>query len=144
MQCDPSVETTNCVHFFNCHVPFGLLTSAADEFSCSTDAIMRVHNTHIAKLGIRLTIVTRTGRRVVPQGEDDYSRMYQRLKVLAPDNQPGFLVRDPRMQYPIGGAISGSGVLGLLVGCWMVPMRANDTMLYLYGALGATFGIAAS
>ena len=39
---------------------------------------MRVHNTHIAKLGIRLTIVTRTGRRVVPQGEDDYSRMYQR------------------------------------------------------------------
>ena len=137
-------EREDRIHFFNCHVPFGLLTSAAGEFSCATNAIMRVHDARDANLGMCLTIVTRTGKCIAPRGNNDYSGLYQRLKLIVPDNHPGFLIHDPRMQYPIGAAISGSGVLGLLTGCWMVPIGANDTMLYFCGALGATFGIAAS
>lgn len=134
----------NRVCFLNCHVPFGLLTSAEEEFSCPTDSIMRVHDAPVANLGMCLTIVTRTGRCVVPRGDGDYSNLYQRLKLLTPCNHPGFLIHDPRMQYPIGIVISGSGVLGLLAGCWAVPMGASNTTLYLFGGLGATFGIAIS
>ena len=132
------------IHFINCHVPFGLLTSAAGGFSCDTNAIMRVHDAREANLGMCLTIVTRTGKCVVPRGGTDYSALYQRLKQIVPDNHPGFVIHDHRMQYPIGAAISGSGVLGLLAGGWMTPMGASDTMLYFCGALGATLGVAAS
>ena len=131
-------EREDRIHFFNCHVPFGLRTSAAGGFSCTTNAIIRVHDARVANLGRCLTIVTRTGKCVVPRGDSDYSSLYQRLKLVVPDNHPGYLIHDPRMQYPIGAAISGSGVLGLLAGCWMTPMGANDTMLYFFGALIAT------
>jgi hypothetical protein len=137
-------EREDRIHFFNCHVPFGLLTSAEVGFSCSTNAIMCVHDARDAHLGMCLTIVTRTGKCVAPRGDNDYSSLYQRLKLIVPDNHPGFLIHDPRMQYPIGAAISGSGLLGLLAGCWMMPMGASDTILYFCGVLGATLGIAAS
>ena len=131
-------EREDRIHFFNGHVPFGLRTSAAGGFSCTTNAIMRVHDARVANLGRCLTIVTRTGKCVAPRGDSDYSSLYQRLKLVVPENHPGCLIHDPRMQYPIGAAISGSGVLGLLAGCWMMPMGANDTMLYFFGALIAT------
>ncbi len=54
-------EREDRIHFFNCHVPFGLRTSAAGGFSCTTNSIMRVHDARVANLGRCLTIVTRTG-----------------------------------------------------------------------------------
>lgn len=137
-------QGNHLVHFHYCHVPFGFLTSSAEHFSCTPEDIMQLHDRIVYKAGTCLTIITRTGKCVIRKTDVDYTDIYLALKMVVPENNPGFKMHDPRMQFPIGLGIAACTMAGLLAGCWLLPVKASDTALFLFGALGATLGISFS
>ena len=133
---------SNRIHFSNCHMKFGFTNSADESFQCPIADVRRIHDKHIHRVGMCLSIVTRHGRCMIRSIDVDYSEVRDLLVSLVPVNDPGYILHDPAMQLPLGLAITGSGVLGLLTGWWLLPARASDTFLVVYLIAGTTIGIA--
>lgn len=127
------------VHFRNCHVPRGFLTSVQPWFDCPSKELKGIHSfTH---RGVTtLTIVTGHGKAVIPVAGAGYSELHEVLKQLVPHTSPGFSTDHPL----IGMVYLAGALLGLFAGVFLTPEQADDTTLGLFVIAGSILGVAGS
>jgi hypothetical protein len=163
------IETTaERIHFQNCHIPRGFLTSQDSWFSCPISDVKAVHTTRLRtgrsnghpgflvidaidslENGNRpyngiLIIITRVGTVRISSHLVDYSELHRTLLSLVPRNSPGFLLHHPAMVNMHVMIMIVSTLLGLFLGWQQTPPDSSDSTLGLYLLVGTTLGLCGS
>jgi len=124
------------IHFENCHVPRQFLAKAQTWFSCPISEVTAVHR--FLYRGESLTIVTATGKALVPATATNYLKLLEFLTAIIPANKPGFATDNPMM-----GIVNVAGALvGLFGGVFLAPLGSNESTQWLFGLVGAFLGVA--
>ncbi|QDU40854.1 hypothetical protein Mal4_52170 [Maioricimonas rarisocia] len=129
---------SRAIHFRDCHVPRGFLTSAQPWFSCSVDELKGVH-VFAHERSTTLTIVTAEGRAEIPSTGDGFPELHAELNELVPGTRPGFSADHPMM----GVAYVAGAVVGLFAGVLLAPRGADDGTLGVCMLVGAFVGVVA-
>lgn len=123
------------IHFQNCHVPRKLVASAQPWFSCPISDLKGAHVFRYRSES--LTIVTATGKALIPAGGANYAQLRQTMEDLVPATQPGFSTDHPMM-----GMVYLAGALaGIFAGVLLTPNNANDSTMGLFVLAGAFTGV---
>jgi hypothetical protein len=123
------------IHFENCHVPRKNFATASAKFSCPVSDIKAVHR--FTYRGESLTIVTATGKALVPSTATNYGRLCEYLRKAVPVNAPGFSADDPRMGFVyVAGALIGLGG-----GVFLTPRNSSDFTLGMFVLVGTVLGV---
>ena len=123
------------IHFQNCHTPRTFLAVAAPWFSCPLDDLLAAHRYRYR--GETLTIVTRTGKAVIPDTADNYELLCQSLAAIIPPDR-----KSPDTEHPLMGMLYvGGAIAGLFLGWFLTPMAASNTALALYVTGGTVAGV---
>ena len=129
-------DVNRLIHFRNCFAPRELLSSAVSWFTCSFDDLRGVHVFRY-RGGESLTVVTQTGKALIPRTHKNYSEVRGFLKELKPLADPGFDTDHPMM--PI--VYAGAALLGLAVAFLAMPIGANEAMVGLTALAGGFVGV---
>ncbi len=124
------------IHFKDCHVPRKFLSSAQAWYSCPIGDLKGVHVFRYR--GESLTVVTPTGKALIPATGDKYPELRKTLTGLVPHSQPGFSTDHPMM----GMVYVAGALLGLFAGVFLTPRNAGDSTLGLFVLTGTIFGVA--
>ncbi|MBL6705867.1 MAG: hypothetical protein ISQ06_07125 [Planctomycetaceae bacterium] len=126
------------IHFHNCHIPRQFLASAAEWFSCDVDDVQAAHVFRYR--GESLTVVTSSGKALIPGISPGYAELRDTVKELVPFTRPGFSTDHPMM-----GVVYVCGALtGMATGFLLTPRNATDSTLGLIFLVGAALGVAGS
>jgi hypothetical protein len=127
-------QNAGVLYFKNCHVPRKFVASAQPWFSCPVGDLKGVHVFRYR--GESLTIVTASGKVLVPHTATDYSQLRQTLKELVPHSQSGF-----SSDHPMMGMVYLAGILiGLFAGVFLTPDNASNSTMGLFVLGGSILG----
>ena len=123
------------IHFENCYVPLRFLATTATWYSCPVGDVKAVFS-----FGRSLTILTGTGKALIPGTATHYAQLREYLAEAVPTNPPGFAAEHPLMPFVyLAGAC-----FGLFGGAILAPRNADGSTLGLFVLLGAFGGVFAS
>ena len=126
------------IHFENCHVPRRFGATAQTWFSCPVSDVRGVHRFFYH--GESLTIVTATGKALIPAYATKYIELREFLTDAVPANQSGFSNDNPIMGFVyLAGAL-----VGLFGGAFLTPRNSSDSTLGVFVLFGTILGVAGS
>lgn len=123
------------VHFHRCHTQRKFLAVAQSEFSCSFNELVDVFR--VQHKGDSLTVVTTTGKAVIPMSATDYEILCARLPGCLPEQRAVVDVENPLM----GILYVAAAVVGLFVGVAVTPRAASVGVMGLLMVVGAGCGV---
>jgi len=130
---------TGTIHFRNCHVPRGFLTSADAWFSCRVDELNGVHLFRNRR-STTLTIVTPRGRAEIPSTGEGYQELHAALAERVRGTRPGYSADHPMM----GMTYVAGAIVGLFAGVFIAPRGADESVLGACMLAGAILGVVAA
>lgn len=131
-------ETGGVIHFHNCHTSRRFLSSSSTWFSCPIDDVKGAHVFRYR--GESLTVVTETGKALIPKIGTGYAEFRDTIKRLVPGTQPGFSTDHPMM----GMVYLAGALIGLFGGFALTPQDASDATVGVFVLAGSALGVAAS
>jgi hypothetical protein len=126
------------IHFENCHVPRRFLATAQTWFSCPISDVRAVHR--FIYDGESLTIVTATGKALIPATATNYLELREFITDAVPENQRGFATDHPMM----GMVYVAGSLVGLFGGVFLTPRNSSDSTLAVFVLSGTVLGVACS